>query len=90
MSATQTLYAHYEDFSAFKVPEGIDLRDTKNICWYVRWNTLHIETKDGKKYEIEAIDNPQLKRPEKCVLYDGESEDEIEFNGDFDESSDSE
>lgn len=88
---SQTLYAHFEDYSAFSVPEGIDLRDTKHICWYVRWNTLHIEHKDGRKWEIEATDDPQLKRPEYCTLGTAEgTEENIDFNDYFDSSSEDE
>lgn len=87
----QTLYAHWEsDYSAFAIPKGIDLRDTKNVCWYVRWGTLYLTLKDGTKLELEATDGPQLKRPERCTLTDEEGEeDDVEFNSAFD-SSDSE
>ena len=86
---TQTLYCHYKDFSAFAVPEGIDLRDTKNVKWFVRWNTLHIELKNGDKYEIEATDSPQLKRPESCSLYDPKDneEEDVDFNTAFETDS---
>ena len=89
----QTLYCEWEDTSAFSVPKGIDLRDKKNVKWYVRWGTLHIETRDGQTLEIEATDAPQLKSPEKCSLYDHndeEEEDNISFNPEFESDSDSE
>lgn len=87
---SQTLYAHFEDYSAFDVPEGIDLRDTKHVCWYVRWNTLHIEHKDGRKWEIEATEDPQLKRPEYCTLHVDGREEDVDFNAQFDDSSEEE
>lgn len=87
----QVLYCDWEDYSTFSVPDGIDLRDTKNVKWYVRWNTLYIETRDGQTYEIEATDNPALKTPEVCrvVDSDGTKEEEVEFNSEFQSDSDS-
>lgn len=91
-TSRQTLYCDWDDYSTFSVPEGVDLKDTKNVKWYVRWNTLHIETKDGKTYELEATDAPQLKRPETCrvVDRDGDEEEEIEFNSEFQSDSEDE
>lgn len=89
--STQTLYCHWEDTSSYSVPAGIDLRDTKNVCWYVRYGTLYIETRDGKTFELEATDEPQLKCPEWCDVYDEEdgTEERIEFNNGFDSESES-
>ena len=89
MSSTQVLYAYYEDTGSFEVPEGIDLRDTKHVCWYVRWNTLFIDTKDGRHFEIKG-EEPQLKRPESCSLLVDDQEETIDFNDRFDDSSESE
>ena len=86
----QTLTAYWEDYSMFDVPAGIDLR-SGSVCWYVRWGTLHIEHKDGRTWEIEACDGPQLKSPERCTLTteDGDEED-VGFNDAFYSSSESE
>ena len=81
----QTLYAHWDDVSSFSIPSEIDLRDRTKYCWFVRWNTLHIETKDGDAYEIEATEDPQLKNPERYSLYDhdGGGEEDIDSNHHF-------
>lgn len=84
----QVLYCDWDDYSSFSVPEGVDLKDTKNVTWWVRWGTLHIQTKDGKTYELEATDTPSLKVPEACRLVDGDGEEEeIEFNTEFQSDS---
>jgi hypothetical protein len=88
----QTLYCHWEDTSSYSVPAGVDLRDTKKVCWYVRYGTLYIETKDGRTFELEATDGPQLKCPESCEVYDEEDgcEERVDFNDGFDSESESE
>lgn len=90
-ASKQTLYCDFEDYSAFTVPPGVDLRDKQNVKWWVRYNTLYVELKDGTKYEIEATDNPMLKTPTECrvVDRDGDEEDVVDFNYDFDSSDES-
>ena len=90
----KVLYADYDDTASYLIPEGIDLKDTKNVCWYVRYNTLYIDTKDGKHFEIEG--EIFLKSPERCRLYvynkeeKEEYETDVDFNGSFDSSSEEE
>ena len=87
-NAKQVLYCDWDDYSSFSVPEGVNLKDTKNVKWWVRWGTLHIQTKDGKTYELEATDTPSLKVPEACRLVDNDGEEEeIEFNPEFESDS---
>lgn len=90
-NAKQVLYCDWDDYSSFSIPEGVDLKDTKNVTWWVRWGTLHIQTRDGKTYELEATDAPSLKVPEECRLVDNDGEEELiapntEFESDSEDS----
>lgn len=88
---SQTLYAYFQETLTFTIPEGIDIRDTKNVCWYVRWGTLIIELKDGSHFEIKPDDDAQFKRPESCELLDERGNEEVvTFNNHFDPESESE
>lgn len=84
--SSQTITALYETHASYTVPAGIDLNDTKTVCWYIRWNTLYIDTKDGRHFEIEG-DEYGLKCPEE--VYD-DDDNKIDFNGSFDSSSEEE
>ena len=61
MSIRQGIIAEYTTYSTFVVPEGIDLHETK---WYVRYNTLYIEFKDGRILTVDpyiSADESDLK-----------------------------
>lgn len=86
---SQYLSCRWDCSSSFEIPEGIDIQDTKNVQWYIKWNTLFLETKDGRKFEIEGTIE-DMKYPESITLLDedGTVEEEITDNPEF-ESSDS-
>jgi hypothetical protein len=84
------LNCRWDCSSVFEIPEGIDIKDTKNVKWYIKYNTLFLETKDGKKFEIEGTIE-DMKYPESITLMneDGDIEEDMSVNPEFD-SSDSE
>lgn len=66
-----------EYVSASEIEIG-DIEDALEISWadvadyLVKWNTIHIETFDGKSYEFEMPDphdSDDLKRPDNIVFY---------------------
>lgn len=74
----------YHVFESFNVPEGIDLHDTTQVkSWYVKWNVLHIEMKDGREIEVQGegyTETHDYKRPESTkVVKEGEDECDVEW-----------
>lgn len=84
--SNQTLWCTFHDSVSFTVPEGIDLTDRKHVVWWVKWGTLYIEHKDGRKWEIEPTDGPEMKWPEEMTLDD----EDVETNSGFEPESESE
>jgi hypothetical protein len=58
----QVLHVTYHAPEAFfPIPAGLDLKNDPNVRGYgVKWNTLHIDFKDGTSLEIEAIFEPEI------------------------------
>jgi hypothetical protein len=59
--------AVYEVCSEFVVPEGIDL-NSPDVDWWIKWDTMFIELKDGRRFEIEPryrASDADWKRPDK-------------------------
>lgn len=48
----QVVRAHYSFYSTFVVPEGVDLKGEEVKEWWVKWDTLYIEMKDGTQYQV--------------------------------------
>lgn len=88
----KTLYARWDCHTTFDVPDEIDLEDNVNVAWYIKHNTLYIETRDGKTYEIEGSEPLELKYPEEITLYDRETntEEDIQTNPRLETPSESE
>jgi hypothetical protein len=60
--------AVYEVCSEFVVPKGIDL---KSANWWIKWDTMYIETEDGRKIEVEPryrASETDWKRPDKTEI----------------------
>lgn len=69
----QITLTYNEVFATVDVPEGIDLK-SKDVRWYVKYNTLYIETRDGKKYEIDAEMNDDFHSPDELTIEDPDGE----------------
>lgn len=75
--------SYYNFYSTFVIPEGIDLESEDVKEWWVKWDTLCIEMKDGSIYRVSAIYSAtegDFKVPEKNVI------EEETIDADYDES----
>ena len=52
----KVVIARYWVDEAFKVPDGIDLENKKQVKdWEVKWNTLSIKMVDGTEIKVEGV-----------------------------------
>lgn len=54
----QMVSVRYNVYNDFVVPRGVDLNGDKVKDWFVKWDRLHIQMKNGKEYEIEGRLDP--------------------------------
>jgi hypothetical protein len=76
MSSNYIQVTYTEVFTNFKLPEGIDIK-SKDIRYYIKYNTLHLEHRDGRTWEIDGEMNSDLKYPDFiCLKNDEENVDD--------------
>jgi len=76
----QVVYAEYKQMSSFKIPDGIDLNDKKQVTsWHVYWNVLYIQyagTDFADCVKIEPTINAEedfcVKRPSEVEITEDE------------------
>jgi hypothetical protein len=80
----KVVIAHYAINEAFKIPDGIDLDNDKQVKdWGVKWNTLYIYMVDGTEIEVEGVGYYDYKRPQDATI-----EDASDWNLDEDDEED--
>lgn len=76
MENRSVINAEFKVYSTYVIPEGIDIHDKEQVdCYWVKWDTLYIEMKDGRRFEVEpyiSARHNDFKRPEDITFESAE------------------
>ena len=72
MSSDRILATYSKVRFMYVLPDGIDLK-SKDVRYYIKYNTLYIETRDGRSFEITGELDDDLKWPDEIEDKNGDA-----------------